>query len=103
MGINYGSLGEPKPRKKREKSLIVHEQAEDRSTPEALENRLINLAFQNRAPSVAKAAALDLLERKAPRQKNVEQGLTADEARRITDIYDTILGSACPHCVKERC
>ena len=88
MTIKYGSI-DSKPRKKRAQSLIVYED-ENNLTAEALEKRLGTLAFQNRAPSVAKAAAAELLERKAPRERNPDKRLTADEARRIEQVYSSI-------------
>lgn len=91
VSIKYGRLDEEKPRKPRQTSQIVDPATlDERLTPDALERRLLTLAFQNRAPSVAKAAAAELLERKAPRVKNPEQGLTANEARKLTDIYDRL-------------
>jgi hypothetical protein len=91
MPINYGSIDRSQ-RKPRAKSVIDHSAGEDqdRGTPEALEGRLLNLAYQNRAPSVAKAAAAELLERKSPRVKNPEQSLSPDEVRKICDIYDRL-------------
>ena len=99
MATNYGSI-DPSKRKPRQKSLIDHSAAEeqDRLTPEALEARLGSLAYQNRAPSVAKAAAAELLERKAPRVKNPEQQLSPDESRRLADIYERLFGQSCPKC-----
>jgi hypothetical protein len=91
MSIKYGAIEEAKARKPRAKSLIVHDGVgADRTTPEALVQRLTNLAYQNRAPSVAKAAAAELLERIAPRVKNPEQGLSAGDARKLADIYERL-------------
>ena len=65
----------------------------DKLSPEALEQRLASLAFQNKAPSVAKAAAAELLERKTPKTRSVDQGLTAADVRRVCDIYERIFGT----------
>jgi len=95
MGINYGSLGEPKPRKKREKNLINHgslDASADGLTDEQLKQfsrkRLIELAKQQRAPSVAKAAAAELWERVEPRKEQREAQMSAADAVRIADIYE---------------
>lgn len=96
MTIKYGSIDEQQPRK-RLKSLIDHstdEMTDARLTPEALERRLARLAYQDRAPSVARSAAAELLERKAPRIKNPEQALSANDARRLTDIYERLFVEA---------
>jgi len=105
MSTKYGNIdhSKPKPRKPRQKSVIVQNQIEDdKLTPEALERHLGTLAYNKRAPSVAVRAATELLERKAPRSKNPEERLTADDVRRICDIYDRIpfIASKCPHCGK---
>jgi hypothetical protein len=91
---------QPKPRKPRQKSLINHASLEGKDSPQALEARLLQLALQNRAPSVAKAAAEALLERKAPRQRNPDRGLTVEEALRIADIYERIFSDNAPVCSK---
>ena len=94
MALNYGSIKHEQKQPKRisrVKAIIAAaNEPVDKLSPEALEKRLASLAFQNKAPSVAKAAAAELLERKAPKTKNVDQGLTASDARRICDIYDRI-------------
>jgi len=116
MGINYGSLGEPKPRKKREKNLINHgslDASADGLTDEQLKQfsrkRLLELAKQQRAPAVAKAAAAELWERVEPKREQREAQMTAADAVRIADIYEaheavfTKAISKCPHCGKELC
>src|SRR5215472_19263329 len=114
MGINYGSLGEPKPRKKREKNLINHDPLDasaDGLTDEQLKQfsrkRLIELAKQQRAPSVAKSAAAEIWERVEPKKEQREAQMTAADAVRIADIYEAheaVFANAigkCPHCGKE--
>lgn len=104
MAINYGSIEPKKPRKKYCRTQVDPSVAgvnPEERTAEVYETRLHGLAFQNRAPSVAKAAAAELLERKSPRKNIEEQRLTADEARRICDIYERIFSRAavpCPKC-----
>jgi len=102
MKTKYGSIDIQAQiqRKKRSRSVIPSTQVPAELTPETLERRLAELSFQNRAPSVAKAAAETLLERKAPRSKSPEQAITAADAARIAEIYDRIFGDRCPHCDK---
>ena len=101
MPINYGSIDRSK-RKPRRNHLMNHGSLEashsEPITAEALERRLQQLATQNRAPSVAKAATTELLERKAPKKQIQDAGLTAGEANRIADIYERLFGQACPNC-----
>jgi hypothetical protein len=66
MVTNHGSIDvkaqiEKKQRKPGEQSFIPRLSSEE-LTPDALKQRLTQLALQNRAPSVAKAAAETLLE-----------------------------------------
>ena len=103
MAINYGSIGDdkPKPPKKGKKSPKKDEIEikDEQLTPSALEQHLGRLAYQKRARSVAVRAATELLERKAPKTKNPEERLTAGEARRICDVYDAIFSeTTCPKC-----
>jgi len=67
MATNYGSIkGETKRPKRLSRVRAIIAAANeplDKLSPEALEQRLAALAFQNKAPSVAKAAATELLER----------------------------------------
>ena len=90
MTIKYGQDEELRKRKGRRSIIPQDFVPTDKTTPEALEARLAALAYQNRAPSVAKSAAAELLERKAPKQKNPEAMLTANDARKITDIYERL-------------
>ena len=50
--------------------------------------RLLELAKQNRAPSVAKASASELWERVDPKKERAEAQMTAAEAGRIANIYE---------------
>ena len=93
MSIKYGQIEQETKRKRfRNITAQAQEAAEDKAdlSPEWLERRLLTLARQNKAPSVAKAATAELLERKAPRVKNPEQGLSANEARKLADIYERL-------------
>jgi len=119
-GINYGSMDRT-PRKKRETHLLKHDTLDvsgDGLSDEQLANfsrkKLIELAQQKRAPSVAKSAAAELLERVSPKKERAEALISPAEAIRIADIYDAVFAEAvkarnefcvsllrCPHCGKE--
>jgi len=104
MAINYGNIDHSKPPKKGKKSPKQDEIREDQMTAEALEKHLAALAYKSSSSHVGKAATAELLERKAPRSKNPEERLTADDVRRVCDIYERHerrLFGKCPHCGKE--
>ena len=83
-----------KMRKPRAKKQIPTEM-----TPQILEQRLAELSFQNRAPSVAKSATETLLERKVPKKAALEVlAISAADAVRIADIYERLFGPGCPKC-----
>jgi hypothetical protein len=96
--INYGSIEGPgKPRKKPAKSLINHNELD--GTPEGVEKRLLEMVHQKRAPAVAVRAAVEYLDRKAPKPKIPDTSMTAQDALRICDIYERIFGdTTCPNC-----
>jgi len=104
MSIKYGSI-EPGARKPRQKSLINHnatavsaDDLSDEALKQFSKKRLLELAKQNRAPSVAKAAATELLERVEPKKERADAQMTATDAARIADIYERLFGKACPNC-----
>ena len=118
MTIEYGKIdhSKAKPRKKRQKNLINHDPLDvsaDGLTDEQLKQfsrkRLIELAKQQRAPSVAKSAAAEIWERVEPKKEQREAQMTAADAVRIADIYEAHEAvfakaiSKCPHCGKELC
>jgi len=99
-GINYGSMDRT-PRKKRETHLLKHDTLDvsgDGLSDEQLKNfsrkRLIELAQNKRAPSVAKSAAAELWERVEPKKEKAEAQITASEASRIADIYRDVFAEA---------
>jgi len=106
MPINYGSIDHSKPRKKPEKHLINHdaigtpaEGLSDEQLKQFSRQRLLELAKQNRAPSVAKAAAAELWERVEPKKERPEAQMSSAEAARIATIYDRLFGETpCPKC-----
>ena len=105
MATNYGSIHR-RARKPRCIPLIDHsdqvngEPIHPDDMARNMEARLLELSKQNRAPSVAKAAAAELLERAKPKKSPQEPEMTVAEASRLVDIYDRIFTplSGCPNC-----
>ena len=85
--------------------MINHEALETGNTPELSDEalkqytrkRLLQLAGQNRAPSVAKAAATELLERVEPKRDRQEAQLSTKDAARLSEIYDRLFGNELNH------
>lgn len=103
MAINYGTIerGQRK-RKPRAKALIDHKALEspggELTGAGEMKARLRQLAMQNRAPSVAKAAATELLEREEPKKIYQDPGISGADAVRIADIYEMLFCKGCPEC-----